>query len=63
MKKILALLLALALLLGALPALADSLTPDDVIGTWSLYRMAIGKQVQNESGPSRTTPAARTSPS
>ncbi len=48
MKKILALLLALALLLGALPALADSLTPDDVIGTWSLYRMAIGKQVQNE---------------
>ena len=37
MKKLLSLLLALVLLVSAVPAFAATLTPEDVIGTWEQY--------------------------
>ncbi len=37
MKKLLSLLLALILLVSAVPAFAATLTPEDVIGTWEQY--------------------------
>ena len=37
MKRIISLLLCLILLAGTVPALAASLTPEDIIGTWELY--------------------------
>ena len=40
MKKLVSLLLALILLVSAVPALAASLTPEDVIGTWEMYYLA-----------------------
>ena len=39
MKKLVSLLLALILLVSAVPALAASLTPEDIIGTWDEYRI------------------------
>ena len=38
MKKLISLLLALVLLVSAVPAFAASLTPEDVIGTWKVYK-------------------------
>ncbi len=39
MKKLISLLLALILLVSAVPSLAASLTPETVIGTWEEYRL------------------------
>ncbi|MBR6442787.1 MAG: leucine-rich repeat protein [Clostridia bacterium] len=45
MKKLICLLLCLILLVSAVPALAASLTPEDVIGTWELYYLNNNGQV------------------
>ena len=43
MKKLISLILALVLLVSAIPAFAaSSLKPEDVIGTWKLYKQSIG---------------------
>ena len=38
MKRIISLLLCLVLLVSTVPALAASLTPEDVIGTWKVTK-------------------------
>ena len=48
MKKLISLLLCLILLVSAVPALAASLTPEDVIGTWDLTKEIIGTEKRNE---------------
>ncbi len=45
MKKLISLLLCLILLVSAVPALAASMTPEDVIGTWELYYINNNGQV------------------
>ncbi len=48
MKRIISLLLCLVLLVSAVPALAASLTPEDVIGTWKVTKEIMGKEVRTE---------------
>ncbi len=47
MKKLVSLLLALILLVSAVPALAASLTPEDVIGTWELNKRLYNNHTAN----------------